>query len=528
MPATHPGIRFPDRAEALSSFDEYRVFLEPWEPIANELRSHWTGVALRGESGILGIHGAQGAGKTLLTKKLRGDFENTKAASAALIVDRNNFWHRVAGGASLDPQLIDQGTTETDFHEVENEEAWVDKAELFAAGSHRVKARVLLADNAERAYFRQGLVNMSDVDYVKIRNDPALNQLAAERLVDKLRIQLRGTLLVVLSNDELFLLGLHEAIEKQHRGLMSLTTLRLPDPRTKETIIRVNTNRLNPASYWSAIDQAREQDRVALKRALAGTGTFPDSFRAVDTASQTRTGRPARRNVLTLITFASTDDAGAVDAKELGTIKRTEVAHKWMTLNTYEEGWAPQSLGTREASLLESEWVLRVCVLGDPFVRSLLDAGDGDAVQQSQTQGLLNRLKEFLGPGNKTPARAKYTEDFESAIDGWVPSSRDSAPFWSAGQFRSTQYEPALRILLPGYNTTGTGFLTHRPDYVETDFTPASLVNSLSDKPKAIRLAIKRNAHAFEFTAINSADAANIRSYLAGKLSVYVKVTQEQ
>lgn len=394
-------------------------------------------------------------------------------------------------------------------------------------GQHRADARVLLADNAERAYFRQGLVDMNDVDYIKISDEPALNRLAAERLVDKLRIKMRATLLVVLSNDDLFLLGLQEAVERQHRGLMSLATLRLADARTKETIIRVNTNRLNPASYWSAIDQAREGDRVALKQALEGDGTFPDSFRAVNTASQSRIGRPARRNVLTLITFAATEDASDVDTSQLGTIKRTEVGHKWMTLNTFEKGWAPLSLGPREAGLLESEWVLRVCVLGNPFVRSLLDAG-GNATQRAQAEGLLAHLKEYLGPGHTADTRDAYTAEFVSAINAWVPSNRNLTSFWAAGQNRSTLYEPALGGLLPGYNTSGTGFLNHRPDYVVEDFTPASLMDSLSDEPKAIRVAIKRNAHAFEFTAINSSDVENVRSYLAGKLPVYIKVTQEQ
>jgi hypothetical protein len=521
MSATHPGIRFPDRAEALSNFEGYRVFLEPWGPIATELSSHWSAVALRGSSGILGIHGAQGAGKTLLAKQLRSDFEATKKLGTGLSPDGKNFWHRVAGGSSLNSDLIAEGTSVTEFHDIENKKDWVEKAEAFVKAQHRVGARVLLADNAERAYFRQGLVDVSDVDYIGISSDPALNRLAAER------IQLRATLLVVLSNDDLFLLGLQEAVEKQHRGLMSLATLGLADARTKETIIRVNTNRLNPASYWSAIEQAREQDRVALKQALAGDGTFPDSFRAVDTASQTRTGRPARRNVLTLITFAATEDATAVDVSQLGRIKRTEVNHKWMTLNTFEENFAPPSLGVREAGLLESEWVLRVCVLGNPFVRSLLDAAN-DATQRTQTEGLLERLKDYLGPGYWPDTRDAYTAGFVSAIDAWIPSSKDLTAFWAAGQSRSTHYEPALAALLPGYNTSGTGFLNHRPDYVVADYTPASLMDSLSDDPKAIRAAIIRNAHAFEFTAISSPDVGHVRSYLAGKLPVYVKVTQEQ
>jgi hypothetical protein len=527
MAATHPGIRFPDRAEALASFEGYRVFLDPWEPIANELQSQWTGVALREESGILGIFGPQGAGKTLLTKKLLADFEVTKSSQVGLVVDQNNFWHRVSGGKSLDPELIASGTEKTEFKEVENDRDWVSKAEAFAQSRDRVRARVLLADNAERAYFRQGLVDMTDIEFMKNSRDPELTRLAAERLVDKLRTTLRGTLLIVLSNDDEFLLQLQDAVEHQHEDLMALSTLGLPDSATKETIIRVNTNRLNPASYWSAIDQASETDRLALKQALGGDATFPNSFRAVDTASKNRIGRPARRNVITLVALSPSSTAG-YDPAEIGTLKRTDVAHEWMSLTTYHEDWAPDSLGTREKGLLESEWALRVCVLGDAFVGSLLAAGGGDIPQKAQVQSLLSELKTFRGPGTKEPTRVADTARYASMIDLWNLSAYDTSAFWSSGQARSTLYEPALKQVLPGYNTTTSGFLTYRPDFVVNDFSPASVLNSISDDPKAIRQAIRRDAHVFEFTAIESTTSEKINSYLASKLPIYVEITQEQ
>lgn len=55
-------------------------------------------------------------------------------------------------------------------------------------------------------------------------------------------------------------------------------------------MIRVNTNQLNPVTHWSSIDQGADEDRIALQVALEGNPSFPDSFRAVDTASRNRTG----------------------------------------------------------------------------------------------------------------------------------------------------------------------------------------------------------------------------------------------
>ncbi len=338
--------------------------------------------------------------------------------------DPNNIWHRLTGGPQFEPGLIQDATTRTSLSEIENKKGWVADA-ISTVKGQKGRATVLLADNAERAYFRQGLVDMTDMEFVQNSHRPELTRLAAQRLVAHFREELRGSMLVLLSNDELFLLALEEEVEKQHENLMGLAQLRLPDARTKETVIRVNTNRLNPVTYWSSIDQGSNEDRVALKLALEGDKSFPDSFRAVDTASRNRTGRPAKRNVITLVTLANVTEASEVGSDQLADVKRAEVDHSWMSLHLFEEGWAPNDMDEREASLLESEWVLRVCVLGNPFVRSLLEAAQGSekAEHKRQLASLLNHLSVFQGPGTKGPARARYTQEFEGMVDDWAPQT---------------------------------------------------------------------------------------------------------
>ncbi len=144
----YPGIRFPDRAEALGDFASYRVFLDPWEPLAEELRRLWEPLADRGESSILAIHGQQGAGKTLLTKKLTQDFEATRV-SPTVTPDSNNIWHRITGrkNSKLDAALIREATGKTSLNEIENKVSWVDDAARIMIGQ-RGRACVLLADNA--------------------------------------------------------------------------------------------------------------------------------------------------------------------------------------------------------------------------------------------------------------------------------------------------------------------------------------------------------------------------------------------
>lgn len=526
----YPGVRFPDRAEALDNFSSYKVFLDPWNPLAEELRRLWEPLANRGESSILAIHGQQGAGKTLLTKKLTQDFETTRASSR-IVADENNIWHRITGrrDSRLDPDLIKSATDRTSLNEIENTASWVEKAaEIMKGQSDR--ACVILADNAERAYFRQGLVKMSDMDFISHGDSEGLIRLSAQRLVKYMREELRGSLLVILSNDELFLLALEEEVEKQHSGLMRVTQLRLPDARTKETVIRVNTNRLNPVTYWSIIDQGGNKDRIALKSALEGNSSFPDSFRAVDTASRNRTGRPAKRNIITLVALADTETARDVGAEDLAKVKRTEIEHKWMSLHLFEEGWAPSDIGNREASLLESEWVLRVCTLGLPFIRSLLEINDTPQgkLHLAAVSDLLNTLETFQGPGTSTKKRQLFTSKLTHIIDSWPASQLNLSTFWDAGQPRAILYENALKQALHDYDRVADGFLTYRPDYVVEPFRPAAVTDAITNTNDAIRTALRREGHVFEFTALGNPSVTNIKNYLKTKLPNYVHLTQEQ
>jgi hypothetical protein len=311
---------------------------------------------------------------------------------------------------------------------------------------------------------------------------------------------------------------------------MRLTQLRLPDARTKETVIRVNTNRLNPVTYWSSIDQGANEDRVALKVALEGDSSFPDSFRAVDTASRNRTGRPAKRNIITLIALAGSDTAKDVGAQHLAEVKRTEIEHEWMSLHLFEEGWTPSDMDGREASLLESEWVLRVCTLGVPFIRSLLDA-DGASPAQAHfmaVANLLETLKTFQGPGTVAASRKAFTAELETIVDNWPTSQRDLNLFWGAGQPRAGLYEKVLKQILPGYDHGAEGFLTYRPDYVVASFRPAAVTDAVSNTNEGIRAALRRQGHVFEFTALAQPSTTGIKTYLRDKLPNYVQLTQEQ
>lgn len=428
--------------------------------------------------------------------------------------------------------MITYSASNAELLHIEDDKDWVNKARDFAK-HHPDRHRIIVADNAERGYFRQGLFEMGDAEYIQLQDSIELTTQAAQRLVGLCRGELRGTLFVVLSNNDLFLLALDDAIEAQHSGLMTVTELPLPGGHEKETIVRVNTNRLNRVSYWYCLDKAGPQEKIAVKRALEGASTFPESFAAVNnalaTASLARVGRPARQNYITLICLVPDDEVSSFDATPIGPIERTELEHKWAAIHLFNNNWCPAPIPERERKLLESEWKLRLVLVGKAFVAALSAVKESGDSYATACADFLEVAKRVHGPGTQESTHAKTREDFIAAIDSWPDTAQiDLDDFWGKGQTRSGDYEDSLRKVLPGYDTGSAGFLGHRPDYVVTPFQPCSILGATSEETQAINAAIRRTAHVFEFTASNELSTERIASYLGKKMSAYVNVTQEQ
>lgn len=513
------------------------MFLDPWEDVAEDLRIYFDGVVRRRESRILAIYGPQGAGKTLFATKLTADFSAAKRDRGRIEPDRANLWHRISGGRGLAAELIADATRNADVLLAKNLNDWVDTT------SHWLSPRddrrcIVLADNAERPYFRRGLVPMSDDNYLRMANRPEFTEFAAQKLVELCRGDFQGSLLIVLSNNLEFLGALERAVQSQHEGLLKLTHLPLPDGPTKETVVRVNTNRLNEFSYWYCLDKASPEDKLAVKRALEGASSFPDSFQAVDNAireaTAIRLGRPARQNVLTLFVLTGFEDAAVVDPSALGEVTREDVVHGWCAAHVLERGWAPKEIGERAASMVESEWVLRVIVLGKPFVTSLVLIGSstprsgGLSGHTDACRGLLELFSTVHSPGTRKPTRDAFTANVRRLIDAWPTADVNLDPFWDIGQVRSRVYESGLTQILPSYNTRSGGFMRYRPDFVAAPYKPCSILASTNDTRQAINAAIRRSAHAFEFTANRQYSAATVKAYLTSKLPNYVEITREQ
>lgn len=533
MPAdAYQGILFPDRAESLQDFKAYKVFLDHWDSLASEFQDLYEGLAIRRESRALGVYGAQGTGKTLFATKLLGDFQHAKGAldEAALAPDDTNLWHRITGGRHLSKELIEKATHSADMILIDNEKGWVEKtAEWLAARKDR--HCILVADNAERAYFRQGLIELSDAEFLQLGDTDEAMKMAAQHLVTHCRTDLRGSLLLMLTNDDIFLLGLHEAVQAQHSELIRLEQLPLPKGPDKEAIIRVNTNRLNPISYWYCLDKAGPDHKRTVREAITGASNFPDSFQAVNQAIRTappaRFGRRARKNQISLVVLSDGPESAFQGLPNLGELERSEFEHKWAGARLYNTEWARAAVpDERERHLLESEWNLRLVVLGRPFVASLVL---GDPAHRQRCAEVLEPLKQVLGPGTHQTTRGENAQAFKDMIERWPDTTHlDLSTFWAKGQARAADYEAVLQDLLPGYNKTAKAMLSYRPDFIVEPFTPCAVTAAISAEIEAIHAAIQRRAHVFEFTAQRTPSEGSIRDYLADKLRNYVQITQEQ
>jgi hypothetical protein len=531
VPATAslPGIRFPDRAERLSGgkFEEYKVFVDFWRPLTEALTESFRALFVRGEASIIGIHAPQGAGKTMFATQLLNDFEATvEGLKKGFQPDSENLWHRVSSGGQMDMPTITAVTGEVDLTVVKNDEKWA--STLVSDVTTREKPTIALADNAENVYFVRGLVDVPAADLIALRKSGDVADPAAEELVRLARNELAGTLLILLTNKPDFLDQIASEVEARHEGLMKVLPLPLPDADEKEKAVRVNTNRLNKVSYWSCLDRAGPNEKEAVRERLLDATTFPRAFSAVDraikSAPRTRPGRPAKRNLLSLVVLTS-DSSASIDLPG-AVVVDDEVSHEWCASKLFDRGWAPRSIGDQEASLLESEWLLRVVVLGEPFVAALLASGSSTEFADA-VKGLIEAFQVTLGGTSSLDERDAFRAAIIERVDGWPESQEtDLADFWRRGQNRSQLYEPALKNLFPTYDTGGRGFLDYRPDLVIADFVPCSI--SKATARTAIPNAIQRNAHVQEFTSTRVASAEAVLGYLDPKLLNYVRITRDQ
>lgn len=525
-------IIYPERAEYLNEnkFSDYKIFLDHWREITTKLKSNYEESHLRRVSKSLFIYGEQSTGKTLLAKKLAKDFQKTYDKLPNVDYDDKNMWHRLVSGFGRSTSLIAENTPLTAVLHIEDQPNWIESAKTFC-GSNTNRTCIIIADNCERDYFVQGILGIDDRDFLQIGRTDALIRSASQKFVALCRSELRGAMIILFTNDDIFALTFEEAVNQQHSGLVEIAHLPLPSAGDKEAIVRINTNRLNPFSYWYCLDRAGIDEKKRVYSSFHSKTGFKDSFESVDMAIQratpSRVGRPPRKCLLSLFVMTNSNDVSSlINSLGFTNAEPNINAHMLLDIQTVKSGWAGRlGLTNREASLLESEWNFRIIVAGNQFVSTLLLSSPSSF----QIKNIIDLSLTHHGPGTRQDTLSAYRDSMDSLLNhlATLPPG-DNTTFWAAGQIRAHDYERKLRIFYPNYNTSTPGFLQYRPDLTLESYSPCHITSSTSDSDEHINDKIRRHALVCEFTASKEFSLLALQSYMSRKLPNYVEILQEQ
>lgn len=297
-------LLFPERAEYLNhpNYGAYRMHLDHWRELSTVFRRAFQRVYERQDASVLLVHGDQGTGKTAFTRKLAGDFAESRKNVRS--PDRDNLWHVLTSGEPLDLHTIQEATKTTDVTVLASKPGWLAEASVAARGGKQ-KMRVFVIDDFHKDAFLSEWAGLTRPEYLQLKTTarPALLESVAQRIVEECRGDFARSLFVLLSADESIINELKVHLDRSHRGLAQTLRLPLPEPEAKEQIVRTNINRLNQRSYWYCLDQGGPEEKKQAFEMLSGDGGFIDSFRAIDRAlssgdGEKRTGRPANKNLL--------------------------------------------------------------------------------------------------------------------------------------------------------------------------------------------------------------------------------------
>lgn len=533
-------LLFPERAEYLAQpqYQAYRIRLDHWRELSSEFRRAFQAVYERRSGSVLLVHGPQGTGKTLFTRELEEGF---RASSKTPLTTPNprNLWHVLSGGDPIDFDKVREVTPRTVVRRVAGETDWLKKESAFAS-SDAHSMRVFIFDDVHKDVFLRELAELTQGDYLRLKADGKADvafESVAQRIVENIRASFARSLFVFLSNNRPFLEQLHGYLEQSHAGLARVIGLPLPNAPLKEEIVRTNTNRLNPRSYWYCLDQGGPGEKLDAYKTLTGPGGFIDSFQAIDRAlsagAARRSGRPANKNLLTLVTLGAEPlvvesfmaNHELVASENTGRIKHVG---SWL----FREAWA-SSFGddndevyARKAGLVESEFALRWVTL-DSRATWCLCKGALSPLLENFIQ-LAPRIGEPKDVKTATESAVKQLDDELDALSNVDEIEQFLAAFKEAGQGRSRSYESAIAKRFGGlaFSQGLADYGGVKPDLILNEYKACAVTSSKSGDANAIQEAIRRTCHVIEFTAHLQPDLKGLREYLRDKVGTYASLLE--
>lgn len=532
-------LLFPERAEYLEQarFERYQIHLEHWSELSTEFRRAFEAVYMRKSARVLLVHGPQGTGKTLFTRRVEIDFNRVRDKTRD--DEHKNLWTVLAGGEGRDRSVSEQAARTTELRRIEARSGWLADTRIFAK-ANKSEMRVFLVDDVNKDVFLREWAELGPGEYTRFKAEGHVGvvlESVAQRLVEDCRGDFQRSLFVFLSNDLQVLTKLHEQLELSHEGLAQLLSLPLPEPSLKEKIVRTNTNRLNRWSYWYCLDRGGREEKRWAYDTLRGTGGFIDSFKAINRAlavSGPRAGRPANKNVLTLVTLGSDPPTigSYINDRELPSDESTTGKHvaTWL----FRQQWASALAKdddeyARRAALLESEFTLRWVTMDMRAVWWLCTAPDDDLICTRLVE-LMGTLPSIADGQRIKDGMQRLGKEVDEAIDalGERDDFREFEDrFRDAGQRRSLEYERALARRFEIELSRGLVELPSvRPDLTLAQYEPCAVTRATSSEPKAIEAAIRRSCHVVELTAHLQPDLRGLDDYLRDKVEVYATLLE--
>lgn len=532
-------LLFPERAEYLQQpqFGRYQIHLEHWRELSVEFRRAFEAVYMRRSARILLVHGEQGTGKTLFTQRVERDFQRVK--NRDVDDEHQNLWTVLAGGDDGDKTVSAQAVKGTVLSRIKAMSGWLEEARNFARANASLM-RVFVLDDVNKDVFIREWAGLQPGEYTRLKADGHLDTIiesVAQRLVEDCRGDFQRSLFVLLSNDQHMLERLHEQLERSHAGLARRLALPLPKPDLKEKIVRTNTNRLNRWSYWYCLDRGGPEEKRRAYETLRGDQGFKDSFEAIDrafAASGDRPGRPANKNLLTLVTlgvdpliiksYLDDHDLEPNEASEGNHVAAWFFRKQWASkLAQDDEEYA------RRAALLESEFALRWVGIDMRALWRLCKAAEDDPTCTK----LMAFMRIFPSIGEQRPvkdAREHLARDVDQAIaalDQTDDFHQFEAQFRGAGQSRSRDYEGPIARRFDLELSRGLVVLPSiRPDIKIAEYEPCTVTSAASSDKEAIEAAIKRSCHVIELTAHLRADLRGLDNYIRDKVGVYASLLE--
>jgi hypothetical protein len=534
-------LKFPQRAENLGQYSSYQVDLAHWIPLSEPFEDRFQGTYERGDASVLLVHGHQGCGKTLFCDRLFSDF--SVASSGSFKPNAGNLWHNLVGGSEPTIDVIRDATQNTTLRRIEPDVGWLKREEAFASLDQRYKVRIFLIDDFHLDVFLCELAGVELSWYRALPDKESAKQgfvdSIAEKLVYLCRKTFQRSLFLCVSNRADLFEKLNKSMEDSHRGLALLKELPLPDPSTKERIVRTNINRLNNVSYWYCLDAAGPEEKKRVYQVLQHPDGFTDSFLAIDNAlksrksakSGIRRGRPASTNTLSLVTLgANIHDVESFiqikfgEAQSLpsptplfqGTHLALWYFNEWASLLT--NGDAEQA---RRAELTESEFSLCWIALDIESTASLCQQSSANDLGQEIMKEVL-----MVAPSTNNQKLLESLTRFDTLIPKVLPQSSQQEwieQFNSLGQRRSSIYEPVLadraRLLGKSYGIAFQTASEVRPDIIVNPYKPCAVTSALDES--SINPAIRRLCHTLEFTSFLGPQLKGMEQYILEKSNRY-------